>query len=124
MRGEADSDVWLASMRHITVESGAFVVSVPHFIPGDCVPGRLPGSPSCGQGCVRPGWGSGNRADLGRGDSDCDLRRGLHANRWFDAVGHHGREDVLVREASGPTESIAVDLGEGGPLPDEGVLGR
>jgi nitrilase len=29
---------------------------------------------------------------------DCDLRRGLHAKRWFDAVGHYGREDVLSSE--------------------------
>jgi hypothetical protein len=27
--------------------------------------------------------------------ADCDLRAGLHAKRWFDAVGHYGREDVL-----------------------------
>ena len=26
---------------------------------------------------------------------DCDLREGLHAKRWFDAVGHYSREDVL-----------------------------
>ena len=28
-----DSDGWLASMRHIAIESGAFVVSAPQFIP-------------------------------------------------------------------------------------------
>jgi nitrilase len=28
--------------------------------------------------------------------ADCDLRVGLHAKRWFDAVGHYSREDVLV----------------------------
>ena len=28
-----DSDVWLASMRHVAIESGAFVVSAPQFIP-------------------------------------------------------------------------------------------
>ena len=27
--------------------------------------------------------------------ADCDLRAGLHAKRWFDAVGHYSREDVL-----------------------------
>ena len=27
--------------------------------------------------------------------ADCDLRRGLHAKRWFDAVGHYSRSDVL-----------------------------
>ena len=30
--------------------------------------------------------------------ADCDLRRGLAAKRWFDAVGHYSREDVFARE--------------------------
>ena len=29
--------------------------------------------------------------------ADCDLRVSLHAKRWFDAVGHYSREDVLAR---------------------------
>ena len=29
--------------------------------------------------------------------ADCDLRVGLHAKRWFDAVGHYSREDVFAR---------------------------
>jgi hypothetical protein len=29
--------------------------------------------------------------------ADCDLRVGLRAKRWFDAIGHYGREDVLPR---------------------------
>ena len=28
--------------------------------------------------------------------ADCDLRAALHAKRWFDAVGHYSREDVLA----------------------------
>ena len=32
--------------------------------------------------------------------ADCDLRVGLHAKRWFDAVGHYGREDVLLPAAT------------------------
>ncbi|MDP9188427.1 MAG: hypothetical protein M3O25_04175 [Actinomycetota bacterium] len=28
--------------------------------------------------------------------ADCDLRAGLHAKRFFDAVGHYSREDVLL----------------------------
>ena len=28
--------------------------------------------------------------------ADCDLRRGLHAKRVFDAVGHYSRADVLA----------------------------
>lgn len=28
--------------------------------------------------------------------ADCDLREGLRAKRWFDAVGHYSREDLFV----------------------------
>ena len=27
--------------------------------------------------------------------AECDLRVSLHAKRWFDAVGHYSREDIL-----------------------------
>ncbi len=37
-----DSDGWLASMRHIAIESGAFVVSVPQFIPSAAFPDDFP----------------------------------------------------------------------------------
>src|SRR3954463_3570354 len=37
-----DSDGWIASMRHIAIESGAFVVSVPQFIPGSAFPADFP----------------------------------------------------------------------------------
>jgi nitrilase len=37
-----DSDGWLASMRHIAIESRAFVVSVPQFIPASAFPGDFP----------------------------------------------------------------------------------
>ncbi len=33
--------------------------------------------------------------------ADCDLRAGLHAKRWFDAVGHYSRSDVLAAPANG-----------------------
>ena len=108
-----DSDGWLASMRHIAIESGAFVVSVPQFIPAAAFPDDFPVPLPAGQGRVRPRRRGGRRADLGRGDrrtrctarrassiADCDLRRGLHAKRWFDAVGHYSREDVLAARDS------------------------
>ena len=37
-----DSDGWLASMRHIAIEAGAFVVSVPQFIPATAFPSDFP----------------------------------------------------------------------------------
>ena len=33
-----DSDGWLASMRHVAIESGAFVVSAPQYIPAAAFP--------------------------------------------------------------------------------------
>src|SRR3954452_11364591 len=37
-----DSDGWIASMRHIAIESGAFVVSAPQYIPGSAFPDDFP----------------------------------------------------------------------------------
>ena len=103
-----DSDGWLASMRHIAIESGAFVVSVPQYIPADAFPADFPvplpdGKPVFGEGgaaIVEPTWGGVIAGPL-RGEegilyADCDLRETLHAKRWFDVVGHYAREDVLA----------------------------
>jgi nitrilase len=101
-----DSDGWIAHMRAIAIESGAFVVSVPQFIPraafGDDFPADLPEGEVFGRGgavVVEPTWGDVVAGPLYDGEGmlvcDCDLRAGLHAKRWFDAVGHYSREDVL-----------------------------
>jgi nitrilase len=103
-----DSDGWLASMRHIAIESGAFVVSVPQYIPGSAFPEDFPVPVERdtvygrgGAAIVEPTWGEVIAGPLygeeGMLVADCDLRAGLHAKRWFDAVGHYGREDVLLR---------------------------
>jgi nitrilase len=103
-----DSDGWLASMRHIAIESGAFVVSVPQYIPGSAFPEDFPvpveRDTVYGRGgavIVEPAWGGVIAGPLydeeGILFADCDLKAGLHAKRWFDAVGHYGREDVLLR---------------------------
>ena len=111
-----DSDGWLASMRHIAIESGAFVVSVPQFIPAAAFPSDFPvplppGKDVFGRGgaaVVEPSAGEVIAGPLydqeGIVEADCDLRRGLHVKRCFDVVGHYSREDVLGREM--------VDLGE------------
>lgn len=125
-----DSDGWLASMRHIAIESGAFVVSVPQFIPAAAFPQDFPvelpaGRDVFGRGgaaVIEPTWGEVIAGPLydqeGIVIADCDLRRGLHAKRWFDAVGHYSREDVLVREppVGAGAESIATDLDDLGDL--------
>ena len=103
-----DSDGWIASMRHIAIESGAFVVSAPQYIPRSAFPDDFPialpeGHDVFGRGgacIVDPEWGEVIAGPLydeeGMVVADCDLRRGLHAKRWFDAVGHYSRTDVLA----------------------------
>jgi nitrilase len=105
-----DSDGWLASMRHIAIESGAFVISVPQFIPASAFPDDfpLPLPPDKdvflrgGAAVIEPSWGEVIAGPLydqeGIVEADCDLRVGLHAKRWFDSVGHYSREEVLGRE--------------------------
>jgi len=93
-------------MRHIAIESGAFVVSAPQYIPRaafpDDFPVPLPEQEAFGNGgavIVDPEWGEVIAGPLygeeGMVIATCDLRRGLHAKRWFDAVGHYSRSDVL-----------------------------
>ncbi len=102
-----DSDGWIASMRHIAIESGAYVVSAPQYIPRsafpDDFPVELPERDVFGRGgaaIVEPEEGGLVAGPLydeeGILVADCDLRAGLHAKRWFDAVGHYSREDVLL----------------------------
>jgi nitrilase len=113
-----DSDGWVASMRHIAIESGAFVVSVPQYIPAAAFPEDFPvelpaGKEVYGNGgavIVAPGTGDLLAGPLygeeGILVADCDLSRGLGAKRWFDAVGHYSREDVLARRATGEFPAV------------------
>ena len=121
-----DTDGWLASMRHIAIESGAFVVSVPQYIPRSAFPADFPAElpegdvfGNGGAAIVEPTGGKLIAGPLygeeGIVVADCDLRRGLHAKRWFDAVGHYSREDVLgslQRQPNGsPSEAnLPADL--------------
>jgi nitrilase len=110
-----DSDVWIANMRHIAVESGAFVVGAPQYIPRsafpDDFPVELPEREVFGRGgavIVEPANGEPIAGPLydreGMVVADCDLRVGLHAKRWFDAVGHYSREDVLTPVGGPPAQ--------------------
>jgi nitrilase len=105
-----DSDGWLASMQHIAIESGAYVVSAPQYIPRSAFPEDfplpLPDREVFGRGgaaIVEPTGGEVIAGPLygeeGIVAADCDLREGLHAKRWFDAVGHYSRADVLAPSA-------------------------
>ena len=114
-----DSDGWLASMRHIAIESGAYIASAPQYIPASAFPSDFPvplpeGKEVFGRGgaaICEPTWGEVIAGPLygeeGIVVADCDLRRGLHAKRWFDAVGHYGRGDVLaLRPADAPAPAV------------------
>jgi nitrilase len=101
-----DSDGWLATVRHIAIESGAFVVSVPQFIQRsafpDDFPWPLPDDDVFGRGgavVVAPASGEVLAGPLHDAEgivlADCDLRQTLHAKRWFDVAGHYSRADVL-----------------------------
>jgi predicted amidohydrolase len=116
-----DSDSWIASMRHIAIEAGAFVVSVPQFIPASAYPADFPFS--IGEGPDVLGRGGvcivSPRGDVIAGPcydttttlyADCDLRETLHAKRSFDVVGHYGRADVLTLDRPDPRQQ--VDLPE------------
>jgi predicted amidohydrolase len=117
-----DEDGWLASMRHIAIESGAFVVSVPQYIPRSAFPDDFPVPlPDAevflrgGAAIVEPAEGEVIAGPLydeeGIVVADCDLRVGLHAKRFFDAVGHFSRADVLA--APPPAAAVAADGDDG-----------
>jgi nitrilase len=101
-----DSDGWIASMRHIAMEAGAFVVSVPQFIPAaafpDDFPLALPADVDVfgrGGACIVAPTGDLVREPVYDAEAtvvaDCDLRVALHAKRYFDAAGHYSRGDLL-----------------------------
>jgi nitrilase len=101
-----DSDGWLASMRHIGIESGCFVVSVPQYIPRSALPPDFPVAVPDGLEVLGRGGAvvvdplgdviAGPLYDAeGMLVADCDLARQLKAKRWFDVAGHYSRTDVL-----------------------------
>lgn len=101
-----DSDGWIASMRHIAIEGGVYVVSVPQYIPANAFPSDFPlalpdGVEVFGRGgaCVVSPTGSVIAGPLydeeGMLTVDCDLQRALAAKRYFDVAGHYARTDVL-----------------------------
>jgi predicted amidohydrolase len=121
-----DSDGWLATVRHIAIESGAFVVSAPQYIPRAAFPDDFPlplpdGDEPFGRGgaaIVEPTWGKVIAGPLydeeGIVVADCDLREGLHAKRWFDSVGHYSGAPVLgppvsPASADGPAARESAD---------------
>src|SRR5204863_9038064 len=86
----------------------------------DDFPVDLPEKDTYGDGgacIVEPTWGEVIAGPLygeeGIVAADCDLRAGLHAKRWFDSIGHYGREDVLgapatLTRSNGSPEAEAI----------------
>ena len=55
--------------------------------------------------------------------ADCDLRRALHAKRYFDAAGHYSRADVLTpiprRDVAGDPHSSMAQGNHGDTSPTD-----
>jgi nitrilase len=94
-------------MRHIAIESGSFVISAPQYIPRSAFPDDfpipLPDDEVLGRGgaaIIEPSGGDIIAGPLydkeGMVIAEIDLGKGLRAKRWFDVVGHYGREDALL----------------------------
>ncbi|MDQ0820715.1 putative amidohydrolase [Arthrobacter sp. V4I6] len=106
-----DSDGWISTMSHVAIESGAFVVSVPQYIPRSAFPDDFPvhlpdGDQALGRGgaaIFEPEQGRAVAGPLydqeGLVVADVDLDHALAAKRIFDVVGHYSREDVLYPPA-------------------------
>ena len=109
-----DSESWLGSMRHIAYEAGAFVISVPQYIPAAAFPDDFPvplpeGKEVLGNGgaaIIDPADGDVVAGPLHGEEGmllhDCRLATALRAKRTFDVTGHYSREDVLVPLLSRP----------------------
>jgi nitrilase len=118
-----DSDGWLATVRHIAIESGAFVVSVPQYIPRSAFPDdfplELPDQDVFGRGgaaIVEPTGGRVIAGPLYDSEgmilADGDLSRGLHAKRWFDAAGHYSGEAALGKGVPAPPTAPSPQDGD------------
>jgi nitrilase len=98
-------------MSHVAIESGAFVVSAPQYIPRSAFPDDFPVQlPDDGQALGRggaaifePEQGRAVAGPLydeeGIVVADVDLGHALAAKRLFDVVGHYSREDILYPPA-------------------------
>jgi nitrilase len=110
-----DSPGWLASMQHIAIESGAFVISVPQYIHRSAFPDDfpidLPDDEVFGRGgaaIIEPRGGTIIAGPLydeeGIITAEIDLKVGLSAKRWFDVVGHYKRLDAGLSSHQGELE--------------------
>jgi nitrilase len=103
-----DSDKWISLARTIAMESGAWVISVCGYTTladhPDDIAALAPEGPDelirGGTVIVAPGGevvAGPIYGEEGMLVVDCDLRLGLRAKYAFDAIGHYGREERLLR---------------------------
>lgn len=116
-----DSSGWIATMSHVAIEAGAFVVSCPQYIPRSAFPDDFPielptDSDVLGRGgaaIFEPLQGRPIAGPLydeeGMVIADIDLGRTMTAKRWFDVVGHYSRDDVLYRRGASDSDGIETD---------------
>jgi nitrilase len=126
-----DDDNWLALMRTVAIESGAFVVAVPQYIPASAFPDDFPvplpaGKEVFGTGgavIIEPSWGKVIAGPLRDAEgiitADCDLRIGLRAKRLFDAVGHYSRSETLLPRIGAETFNGQPEIPTAPTLPVE-----
>ena len=103
-----DREMWTSLMQTIAMEAGAWVVGVCGYSRRSDYPDELIAMASDGPdeltrgGTVVVAPGGEVVAGPLYGEEgmlvvDCDLRRGLRAKYAFDAIGHYGREELLLR---------------------------
>ena len=92
-----DSDGWLATMRHIAIESGAFVVSVPQYIPAAAFPADFPVPLPEGKEVFGRGGAAIVDPSLGRGHRRPAVRRGGHRRRRLRPAPGAPREALVRR---------------------------
>ena len=96
-----DSDGWLATVRHIAIEAGAYVVSVPQYIPRSAFPSDFPW-PLPDDRRARPWRRRHRRTGVGRARRRTPLRRRGHRGRRLRPARNSARQ-ALVRR-SGPLQ--------------------
>ena len=132
-----NSDVWIASMRHIAKEGRVYVVAVNYCLRGSDVPADVPGRDELWGG--DDDWMSrGNTMIVGPdGDilagplegeegilyADLDVTRARTSRAQFDPVGHYGRADVFRLSVDArPRRSVSFTT-EPGESPGSGQPG-
>ena len=116
------SDGWQATMRHIAIESGAFVVSAPQFIPASAFPDDFPLPLPEGRNVFGRGGAVIVEPVGGRGDRRPALRRGGHRDRGLRPSCRPAREAAVRRcgalRPRGHVAAAARDRRSGGRSSD------